>query len=92
MTGLYLLHLEPRYAHAGHYLGWARNITRRQAEHLAGGQKASPLIRAAVAAGSTVVLARTWAGGDRTLELRLKRQGGLSRHCPICRQTGSYHR
>ena len=92
MTGLYLLHFDPPYAHAAHYLGWARQIDRRVAEHLAGGVKASPLVRAAVAAGSTVTVARTWPGGTRVLERRLKVQGGLSRHCPTCRLTGRYHR
>jgi len=92
MTGLYLLHLEPRYRHAGHYLGWAKAIDRRVAEHLTAGVKASPLVRAALAAGSTVTVVRHWPGGSRQLERRLKRQGGLSRHCPLCRASGSYHR
>jgi hypothetical protein len=89
--GLYLLHLEPRYKHAGHYLGWAVDIDRRIAEHRAGGSKASPLVRAAIAAGADVQHVRTWAGGSRTLERRLKRGGGLSRHCPTCRAAGAYH-
>lgn len=33
-----------------------------------------------------------WPSGDRTLERRLKRQGGLSRHCPECRAAGSWHK
>lgn len=92
MTGLYLLHLEPRYLHAGHYLGFALDVDRRIAEHLAGGSKASPLVRAAVLAGCAVTVARTIAGGTRDLERRMKRGGGLSRHCPICRAGGTWHR
>lgn len=84
MTGLYLLHIERRLAHAGHYLGFAKDIDRRVSEHLAAGSHASPLVRAAIAAGSTVRLARTWPEGDRNLERRLKRQKNGPRLCPIC--------
>ena len=79
LTGIYLLHLEPRYLHAGHYLGWALDIDRRVREHLQGGTKASPLVRAALAAGCEVTLVRTWPDHDRTEERRLKRSHGLSR-------------
>jgi hypothetical protein len=89
--GLYLFHLEPRYQHAGHRLGWSTNVRQRVEQHLGRGPRSSPLIRAQLAAGGRVVVARVWPGGDRTLEARLKRQGGLSRHCPICRATGRYH-
>lgn len=82
--GLYLIHLEPRYQHAGHYLGWSDDIARRLEQHRGGGSKASPLLRAAAAAGSSLTLARIWPGGSRDLERRLKRGGGLSRHCPVC--------
>jgi hypothetical protein len=89
--GLYLLHFEPRYQHAQHYLGYAANIARRLAEHKAGRACSSPLIRAALSAGCTVALARIWPEGTRSLERQLKRQGGLSRHCPTCRESGAYH-
>lgn len=92
IAGLYLLHLEPAYKHAGHYLGVAGNIRERVTQHLAAGSRSSPLIRAAIAAGSSVELARVWADQGRTEERRLKRQGGLSRHCPTCRARGTYHR
>ena len=91
--GLYLLHLEPRYLHAGHYLGYADDIARRVREHVRGPKsKSSPLVRAAVAAGSSVTLERVWLGEGRELERRLKKQGGLSRHCPTCRSAGVYHK
>lgn len=91
-AGLYLFHFEPRYRHACHYLGYADSIGRRIAEHLASRANASPLVRAALAAGCSVQLARCFPGETRTTERRLKRQGGLSRHCPVCRATGRYHR
>jgi hypothetical protein len=36
-------------------------------------------------------LARTWEG-SRTRERQLKRQGGASRRCPICRAERAYGR
>lgn len=90
--GLYLIHLEPRYLHAGHYLGYADLIDRRVREHLACGSKSSPLLRAAISAGCTLTVARVWPGGSRVLERLLKRSGGLSRHCPTCRAAGDWHR
>lgn len=92
VRGLYLLHLEPNYRHAGHYLGYSEAIAERLEVHRAGGAKASPLLRAAAGAGCELELCRVWLGGDRGLERRLKRQGGLSRHCPTCRARGRYHR
>ena len=87
MTGLYLLHFDPPYRHARHYLGFALDVERRVDEHLRSAACSSPLVRAALAAGSVVVLARVWPGGDRTLERRLKRRHEGPRLCPICRST-----
>jgi predicted GIY-YIG superfamily endonuclease len=86
--GLYLLHLDPRYRHAGHYLGYADDIARRVHEHAASGARSSPLIRAALAAGCRMTLTRVWLGEGRTRERQLKRQGGLGWHCPVCRARG----
>lgn len=87
-AGLYLLHLEPRYRHAGHYLGWSTDIAARVHEHNAAGAKASPLIRAALAAGCRITLTRVWLGQGRTRERQLKRQGGLGQVCPVCKARG----
>jgi len=91
VEGLYLFHLEPRYRHAGHRLGWSTDLQARIRQHLDAGRRSSPLIRAQLAAGGSAVVARVWVGGDRTLESRLKRGGGLSRHCPLCRASGRFH-
>ncbi len=54
----YVLHLEPAYRHARHYVGWtAGDVDERVAIHLQG--SGSPLIRAAVAAGVSVHVAAT---------------------------------
>lgn len=84
---VYLLHFDPPYRHARHYLGSCKgkkrkSVERRVAQHVAGA--GSPLVRAAVEAGSQVVIARLWPG-DRTRERQLKTQGGASRLCPICK-------
>jgi hypothetical protein len=86
---LYLLHIEPRYRHAGHYLGFcqADRVDRRVNEHLAGGSKTSPLILAALMAGHTVTLARRGEGQafDRKAE-RAKKHRGHTRLCPLCKE------
>lgn len=80
---VYVLHLEPAYRHAGHYIGWtAEGVHERLATHLRGA--GSPLIRAAVAAGSNVTVAATF-DGTRALERRLKRWHKTRQICPTCR-------
>lgn len=78
---VYLIHFERPFGHAKHYLGWAKCLQRRLAEHRAG--NGARLIAVIMAAGIGWELARTWDGPPQ-LEARLKRQGGRSRHCPIC--------
>jgi predicted GIY-YIG superfamily endonuclease len=77
-----VLHFEPAYRHAGHYVGWARDVDARVAEHPAGA--ASPLVRAAVVAGASVAVAVTYAG-SRQLERRLKGWHNTWKFCPIRR-------
>jgi predicted GIY-YIG superfamily endonuclease len=79
---VYVLHFEPAYAHARHYIGWARDVDARVAEHPAGA--GSPLVRAAVAAGVSVQLAAALPG-TRQLERRLKRSHKTGQFCPVCR-------
>lgn len=86
MGTCYLLHIEPPYKRAKHYLGWTKaddSPTRRFDTHLAG--RGSPLIKAAIAAGSTVTISRTWAKASRTDERALKNQKNAPRFCPICK-------
>jgi hypothetical protein len=88
VAGLYLLHFEPRYRHARHYLGFSPDIIGRLLEHTRGGRKSSPLIRAALGAGCRLELVRVWLGAGRTEERRLKVQGSSCRLCPVCRARG----
>jgi len=71
----------PRRACAGHYVGWARNIKRRLAEHAAG--RGARLLAVVRQAGIGWTLARMWPG-SRARERQIKRQGGHARHCPLC--------
>lgn len=79
---LYLLHFSPRYRHAGHYLGYTDNLPQRFAMHLKG--RGSPLVKAAIANGSRVILVRIWAE-DGNAEQEIKRVvGSRARLCPVC--------
>ncbi|MFF5228424.1 hypothetical protein [Dactylosporangium sp. NPDC000521] len=78
---IYLLHFERPYQHARHYLGWASDLEARLADHLAG--RGARLLAVVRSAGITWYLARTW-DGTRARERQIKRQGGLSRSCPLC--------
>jgi predicted GIY-YIG superfamily endonuclease len=84
VTGtVYVLHFEPAYCHARHYVGWtAGDVDARIATHLQGA--GSPLIRAAVGAGVDVALVATYPG-SRLLERRLKRWHNTGQFCPTCR-------
>jgi hypothetical protein len=81
---VYLFHFAQRYEHAGHYTGWAEDLDHRVAEHLSG--RGARLIQVITQAGIGFRLARTWPGVTRARERQLKRQGGASRHCPICQE------
>jgi predicted GIY-YIG superfamily endonuclease len=81
---VYVLHFEPAYKHAQHYVGWTEgDVVERVAVHLRG--RGSPLVRAAVEAGVDVQLAATYQG-TRYLERRLKSWHNTGRFCAICRE------
>jgi predicted GIY-YIG superfamily endonuclease len=80
---VYLIHFDRPFRHAQHYTGWtAGDLDGRLAEHAAG--RGARLMAVIADAGIAWTLARTWQG-TRTRERQLKRQGGASRRCPICR-------
>jgi hypothetical protein len=77
-------------ANSRHIHHWAKVLQVRIAEHEQG--NGARLMAVIVAAGIGWEVVRTWPEATREYERRLKGQGGLSRHCPICRATGIYHR
>jgi hypothetical protein len=91
--GVYLFHADepignlsnPR-AMARHYIGYADELACRIAIQLAGNAQSAALMRAFIAAGVGVELARIWPGATRRFERQLKRQKNAPRRlCPICR-------
>ncbi len=84
MRGVYLLHFDPPYKHAAHYLGWAEDIAARVEQHRNGA--GARLTQVAVSAGCALILARVWPDADRATERRYKNQHNSPRLCPICRQ------
>lgn len=92
---VYLLHFSqlympypdaPAICCAGHYTGFApggpRGLKRRLAKH--GTAEGARLMLVITRAGIGWQVARIWWPGNRTLERRLKVQGGASRRCPLC--------
>jgi hypothetical protein len=89
---VYLIHFERPYEHARHYCGWVHSRTFLEPRLGAPRDGAGARLMAVItAAGIGWEVVRTWHA-SRDFERRLKRQGGLSRHCPTCRATGIYHR
>ena len=82
--GVYLIHFDPPYRHARHYLGYADDISRRVAQHRAG--EGARLTQIAVEAGCELILAHVWEGEDRHFERSLKKQKNGPRFCPVCNQ------
>ena len=83
MPHVYLLHIEPSYRHARHYVGYTARgqVGDRLQEHQDG--QGAVLTRHAVRAGCKLVLARVWKDAPRKFELRIKGRG-LKPLCPIC--------
>lgn len=89
---VYLIHFDEQFGHARHYCGYSadQKFLSRLARHRAG--NGANLLRRVNEAGITWRVVRCWPGWTRGEERRLKRQGGLSRHCPVCRASGTFHR
>ena len=81
-AGVYLIHFDPPYKHARHYVGFAEDIDARLRAHRDG--HGARLTQVAVAHGCELILARVWPGGDRTLERHLKQQKRAPHLCPVC--------
>jgi len=93
---LYLLHFDPPYRHARHYLGYAvgtgrgREYADTQARCVLLG--AHELVMAAQANMVGIEVADVWVGEGRATQRRMRANGSLSRFCPICRASGRWHR
>jgi predicted GIY-YIG superfamily endonuclease len=81
-TGIYLIHLDPPYKHAKHYLGYADDIEPRIRAHSLG--RGARLTQVARDAGIIMILVRIWEGADRTTERKFKNRSHVPMLCPIC--------
>lgn len=87
---VYLIHFsEPYVGRTGqqkqtcqHYLGWAKNLDARIAEHRA--SRGARLIEVINEAGIEWNVVKTWSG-DRKLERKLKNRKKARCICPVCR-------
>ena len=88
---VYLLHFDPPFQHARHYIGYTKiGIRNRMERHLCGGTaRGSKLVYHVVNAGHHITLAAIWPGEGRTFERQLKNRGGAARICPICKDIAS---
>lgn len=84
MSAVYVLHFEPPLKHARHYVGFTdqADVAARLDDHLTG--RGSPLVKAAVNAGSRVELAHVFVGADRAFERRIKKSTDVCRWCRLC--------
>ncbi len=74
--GCYLFHFDQPISDGHpcqHYLGWAKDIDAREADHRAG--RGARLTQVAIERGINFIRARVWEGYSRTDERAL---------CPIC--------
>ena len=70
-----------------HYLGSAKNLSKRIREHESGTRAAGRLPQVFKERGIGFVVARTWTGG-RDVERKLKNRKNAPRLCTVCRQQG----
>lgn len=83
---VYLIHINPPFKHARHYIGWTSGVDtvrERYKSHLFG--TGSALLRAASSAGCALVIAHVWDSGDRRFERYLKDRKDAPRWCPRCK-------
>lgn len=96
MPDLYLLHFDPPYRHARHYLGYAVGTGRGHAYAKAQAKGvllgAHELVMAAQANLCEITVADVFVGEGRAEQRRMRRNGSLSRFCPICIAAGTNHR
>jgi predicted GIY-YIG superfamily endonuclease len=80
---VYLIHFDANYAHARHYLGWAKSLNKRLDHHRAG--RGARLMAAVSRSGISWRVVRTWEDQDRAFERKLHRRKETPRLCPVCR-------
>ena len=91
MPDLFLLHFDPPYQHAQHYLGYAVGTGRGSsyAKAIARCTAIGPheLVMAAQSAGCQITVADVLVGAGRALQRQMRASHHLHRFCPICTQS-----
>lgn len=84
MSAVYVLHFDPPFKHARHYVGWTdqEDIAARLDDHVK--CRGSRLVKAAAAAGVKVEIAHVIVGADRNFERKIKRSTDVCRWCRLC--------
>lgn len=88
---VYILHIEPPYKHARHYVGWVKArdedaVSRRLRTHMQG--RGARLLKVAIAAGCHIYIGQRFPGKTRAYERCLKdRLTGhpLEHYCVVCK-------
>ncbi len=83
--GCYLFHFDQPISDGHptqHYLGWAKDIDAREADHRAG--RGARLTQVAIERGIDFIRVRVWEGYSRTDERKLKNRKDGRALCPIC--------
>ena len=85
---VYLLHFDPPYKHAQHYIGWtSKDVDERLLRHVKQGKnpRGSKLVYHAVKAGCKITISKVWKDKDRDFERKLKNRKNSRRLCNICK-------
>ena len=75
-------------AHAGHYIGSARDVEERDRTRLTKSREGLALFREAVKQGIGWKVVRLWKSSDRNFEKKLKRRKNAPKLCPFCNPNG----
>jgi predicted GIY-YIG superfamily endonuclease len=78
---IYLLHIDPPYKHARHYLGIGEDLNARLQLHQ--DEHGARLTQVCIENGRALKLVRTWEGAPND-ERRLKNQKNSPWLCPLC--------
>ena len=79
----YLIHLDQKFKHCGHYIGFSKAHPRGRLErHIAG--QGSRFLRAVDRSSISFQLARVWGNVDRHFERKLKNRKNSKFLCPLC--------
>lgn len=80
---VYVLHFDPPYKHARHYIGFCEGTVEKRFERHCNGN-GNPLVKAAKNAGSKITVAHVFEGASRTFERQLKNRRDVCKWCKLC--------